>query len=172
MSAWIYLDSYAASGSAPDWGLRNIVDSRDAGNANIDDDAFYIAVSGTSNGVLQGGVNWDGTVSAANRCQVNGSVVPLGQWHHAMFTVNGNTVKLFQNGTQTGTNTFTNVGIYDPATWVIGKFANPSLGGYFDGKIAQVKIFDSDESANAFALYMEGKYKWWCANAPSEVRAG
>lgn len=155
LSAWIYLDSYATNATWADYGYRIIIDSRDAGNANIDDEAFYIAVSGTSNGVLQGAVNWDGTVSAANRCQVNGSVVPLGQWHHVMFTVNGNTVKLFQNGTQTGTNTFTNVGIYDPATWVIGKFANPALGGYFDGKIAQVKIFDSDESANIATIYAE-----------------
>jgi hypothetical protein len=155
LSAWIYLDAYATNATWADYGYRIIIDSRDAGNANIDDSAMFLGVDGTSNGVLTGGVNWDGTVPAANRCLVTGSVVPLASWQHVLFTVNGNTCKLYQNGVQSGTNTFTNVGIYDPATWVIGKFAAPTLNGYFDGRIAQVKIFDSDESANAFALYME-----------------
>lgn len=155
LSAWIYLDSYSNNAGGNDYGYRMIVEGVDAGNANINDGGIYLGVSGTSNGVLQGAVNWDGTVSAANRCQLNGSVVPLGQWHHVMFTVNGNTCKLFQNGVQTGTNTFTNIGIYDPATWLIGKFGTPALNGYFDGKIAQVKIFDTDESANVATLYAE-----------------
>lgn len=156
LSAWVYLNSYATNAGGPDWGARTIVDSRDAGNVNIDDSAFFMSVQGTSNGVLNAGVNWDTTVAVGNRCAVTGSVVPLGAWHYVAFVVNGNNCSVYQNGVQTGTNTFTNVGIYDPAAWNIGKFALPALGGYFDGKIAQVKIFDSDESANMLALYKEG----------------
>jgi len=73
-------------------------------------------------------------------------------WHHVLFTrTTGNSMRVFLDGTES----------ISGAQTVAGAFTLSYLGysgnAYTDGfRIAQVKIFDSDESGNVASLYAEG----------------
>lgn len=157
ITAWVYLDTYSDNDSSPDFGNRNIINSNDPNNTNIDTEAHGIAVDDTSNGLAEGRLNWDVSTDSSNRITVEGDVVPLGEWHHIVFTVNAGSAKIYQNGTERNSGTYTDNGIEDPGQWKIGKFSKESLDGFFDGLIDDVRIYNRALSAQEIKnLYNSG----------------
>lgn len=72
-------------------------------------------------------------------------------WHHLLITkTTGNSVRAFLDGTESVTGALTNAGTFTPNS--IGRTSTVFHGG----KIAWVKEFDSDESANVATIYAEG----------------
>ena len=64
----------------------------------------------------------------------------VGQWQHLAATYDGTTARFYIDGTQVATTTFTgNVG--DSNIWRIGAYG-ASPGGFFDGLIDNVRIYD------------------------------
>jgi hypothetical protein len=97
----------------------------------------------------------DTTIIVANSAGTNVSftVASLGTtiWRHVLVTrTTGNSVRVFVDGVESSSG----------AQSMTGTFAPNRLGvqgsTFHDGKLAQVKIFDSDESANVATLYAEG----------------
>ena len=83
---------------------------------------------------------WD---SNGNTTLTGGTTVPVGAWHHLTLSSSANgVVKMYQNGTQTGTSTITsaastlrtaNTGLYLGGSW--------GAGEYFNGLIAQAYLY-------------------------------
>jgi hypothetical protein len=73
-------------------------------------------------------------------------------WHHLLLTrTTANAVRVFLDGTESATGSLTSGGIQ---AWdAIGRQANLFSNGF---AVAQVKVFDSDESGNVATLYAEG----------------
>lgn len=72
-------------------------------------------------------------------------------WCHVLMTrTAGNSMRVFVNGVESSSGAQAAGGIFAPT--YLGRHSS----FYHDGKIAQVKIFDSDESANVATLYAEG----------------
>lgn len=72
-------------------------------------------------------------------------------WCHVLVTrTSGNSARCFVNGVESSTGALALTGTFAPNR--VG-----STTAFMDGKLAQVKIFDSDESANVAALYAEGQ---------------
>lgn len=85
---------------------------------------------------------------------LNFTVPSLGttNWHHILFTrTSGNSCKLYVDGTQSSSGAQTLANGYGPS-----RIGRGGTSNFFDGKLAQVKIFNSDESANVASLYAEG----------------
>lgn len=83
------------------------------------------------------------------------SVPSLGTtlWHHVLVTRDAsNNCRLFVDGAESSSGAQSLPGTFAPT-----RLARSNTS-YFDGKIAGVKIFDTDESANVAALYAEGTF--------------
>jgi hypothetical protein len=64
----------------------------------------------------------------------------VGQWQHVAATYDGTTARIYIDGTQTASSTFTgNIGSSN--TWRIGAYGAPA-GGFFDGNIDNVRVYD------------------------------
>jgi Ca2+-binding RTX toxin-like protein len=88
------------------------------------------------------------TVSVAN-------VISAGTWHHIAMSFGSDGMKLFLDGEQVGSNAFTGGIDGNNEPWVIGANAwNSSTGtannlhSYFNGKIAEVALFDQQLDAS------------------------
>ncbi len=84
---------------------------------------------------------------------VNFTVPSLGTtaWCHVLITrTTGNSMRCFLNGTESSSGAQSAAGTFAPT------YLGRQSSNFHDGKFAQVKIFDSDESANVAALYAEG----------------
>jgi hypothetical protein len=85
----------------------------------------------------------------------SGRTPAVGQWQHVAATYDGTTARIYIDGVQTASTTFTaNVG--DSNTWRIGAYGSPS-GGFFDGLVDNVRIYDRALSANEVQLDMASR---------------
>lgn len=79
--------------------------------------------------------------------------IGTGAWHHLLVTRDGsNNARVFMDGVESSTGSQSSTGTWAPNRIGLGATA----GVFFDGKVAQVKVFDTDESANVATLYAEG----------------
>ncbi len=96
------------------------------------------------------------TVSIGNSGFVSFTVPSLGtgRWNHVLVTraATTNATRVFVNGVESSSGAQTVSNGSNTAFVRIGR--RNTL--FLDGKVAQVKLFNSDESANAAALYAEG----------------
>jgi len=97
----------------------------------------------------------DTTIRVTNGAGVSSdfTVASMGtsNWCHILITrTSGNSMRVFLNGVESSTGALTRDGAFVPTR--IGR----QTANYHDGKLAQFKIFDTDESANVAALYAEG----------------
>lgn len=98
--------------------------------------------------------------SGTLRCRINSTnsdfaIPALGttNWHHILVTkTSGDSLRVFVDGTESSTGAVSNTATFAPT--VIGGGVSGTI--VHDGKIAQVKVFDTDESANVATLYAEG----------------
>jgi hypothetical protein len=82
----------------------------------------------------------------------SGRAPVVGQWQHVAATYDGSVARFYVDGVQTASATFTgNVG--DSNTWRIGAYGT-SAGGFFDGRIDNVRIYDRALSASEIAASM------------------
>jgi hypothetical protein len=74
-------------------------------------------------------------------------------WCHVLVcrAVTTNSVRCFVNGTESSSGALVLTGAFSP-----NELAKNGVASFHDGKLAQIKIFDSDESANVASLYAEG----------------
>ncbi len=76
----------------------------------------------------------------------------VGQWQHVAATYDGTTARIYIDGVQTASTTFTgNVG--DSNTWRIGAYGSPA-GGFFDGLVDNVRVYDRALSPSEIQLDM------------------
>jgi hypothetical protein len=70
----------------------------------------------------------------------SGVAPAVGQWQHVAATWDGSVARIYVDGVQTASETYTgNPG--DATTWRIGAYGSPA-GGFFDGSIDNVRIYD------------------------------
>ena len=69
-----------------------------------------------------------------------------GQWQHLAATYDGTTARYYIDGTQVASRAVTG-GVGDSDTWRIGAYGS-SPGGFFDGLIDDVRIYDRALSAD------------------------
>ena len=75
----------------------------------------------------------------------SGRTPAVGQWQHVAATYDGSVARFYVDGVQTASTTFTgNVGNSD--TWRIGAYGS-TPGGFFDGLVDNVRIYDRALSA-------------------------
>jgi hypothetical protein len=85
----------------------------------------------------------------------SGRTPAVGQWQHVAATYDGATARIYIDGVQTASTTFTaNVG--DSDTWRIGAYGSPSAG-FFDGLVDNVRIYDRALSASEVQLDMASR---------------
>jgi chitodextrinase len=82
----------------------------------------------------------------------SGQLGAAGQWQYLAGTYDGTTARLYLNGTQVASKTFTgNVG--DSNTWRIGAY-DSTAGGFFDGTVDEVRIYSRALAAGDVAADM------------------
>ena len=82
----------------------------------------------------------------------SGRTPAVGQWQHVAATYDGTTARVYIDGVETASTTFTaNVG--DSNTWRIGAYGSPAAG-FFDGLVDNVRIYDRALSASEVQLDM------------------
>lgn len=127
VSAWVNLDALTAE----------VLVGR-AGSATR-----YVRVdTSTSIRVYIGGATADYTVPTMS----------TGTWYHLLITraATSNSTRVFLNGTESSTGAQTQSGAMD-----LDAIGRTSLA-FGDGRISQVRIYNSDESANVATIYAEG----------------
>jgi len=73
------------------------------------------------------------------------------EWHHGLVTrTTGNSVRFFLDGTESSSGAQTLTGTFNPNRIGVRNV------GFADGKIAGVRVYNTDESANVATLYAEG----------------
>ena len=126
ISAWYYANS----------GDKYIFDSRDGGS-----DGIALAV------------NADGTLWYAVRGSGGNSVTSssgsLNAWNHVAVTYNGSTAKIYLNGSEVGSGTFSDT-ISTTTNARIGAISY-TTSGYFDGLIDEVALWDTALSASTIS---------------------
>lgn len=156
--ASIRVVSYAGSA----FGLIMAVDSNDPDNASIAIEAHGIGV--TTGGVLTGFVNWDAGTSSSNRANPSGNTLSTGRWYRVALTVSaGGSATIYSDGVQTGSASFTNIGLHSPSRWRLGKLATDFFSAYWGGQIDSVRILDRCMSAGEIQLETQERhtlYNW------------
>ena len=131
ISAWFKSDDTSASNQA-------IVSSR-VGSIGVSQgvDIFI------NNNQLYGRIYDNGAT------QIITSFTDTSSWHQVILTYNGTNIEMYLDGVSQGTSTgsYTN----SSADWIIGKWNNGAF--YFDGKIDEVAIWNSDQSSNIGSIY-------------------
>jgi fibronectin type 3 domain-containing protein len=85
----------------------------------------------------------------------SGRTPAVGQWQFVAATYDGSTARIYVDGVQAASKTFTgNVG--DANTWRVGAYGSPA-GGFFDGKIDNVRVYDRALSANEIQTDMASR---------------
>lgn len=78
--------------------------------------------------------------------------ISTGTWYFLLVTKSAaNNWRVFLNGVESSTAALSNAGTFDP-----DRLASSQGVNFMNGKLAWVKTFDSDESANVATLYAEG----------------
>lgn len=76
--------------------------------------------------------------------------VNTGTWYHLLVTrTAGNSLRLFLDGVESSTGALSNNGVFAP-TW----FGNQN-GNFLNGRVADARVYNSDESANVAAIMAE-----------------
>ena len=70
--------------------------------------------------------------------QVGGSAITLSTWHHLAFTKSGSTIKIWQNGTETGSDSIS--GTMNSGSPNALKIGGDCVGQFMDGKVSNVRI--------------------------------
>jgi hypothetical protein len=93
------------------------------------------------------------TISDNAGSSTNFTVPSLGTsaWCHVLVARTGSSMRVFVNGVESSSGAQTRTGIFAP-----NRIGQRGGSTFHDGKLAQVKIFNSDESANVATLYAEG----------------
>ena len=79
----------------------------------------------------------------------SGRVPAVGQWQHVAATYDGTVARIYIDGVETASSSFTgNVG--DSNTWRIGAYGAPA-GGFFDGLVDNVRVYDRALPASEIA---------------------
>jgi hypothetical protein len=107
----------------------------------------------TTNNSIRVGIVDTQILARINNADLSFTVPALGStnWHHVLLTkTTGNSFRLFIDGTESSTGALSSANTFSPNR--IGR----SSAVFSDAKFAQVKIFNSDESANVATLYAEG----------------
>lgn len=74
-------------------------------------------------------------------------------WCHVLVTKTAaNSMRVFVNGAESSSGAQG----FGSGTFAPNRIGQNGVGSFHDGKLAQVKVFDSDESANVATLYAEG----------------
>ena len=94
------------------------------------------ALSASSNGTITFSVNPTGSGTTTN---VSGGSIKNGQWYHVAAVRDGNTLRVFVNGIQVKTASYTGA-IYDNTTDPVTIGAMASEGGYATGQISNVRV--------------------------------
>ena len=82
----------------------------------------------------------------------SGRTPAVGQWQHVAATYDGTVARIYIDGAQTASTTFTgNVG--NSNTWRIGAYGSPA-GNFFDGLVDNVRIYDRALTASEIQLDM------------------
>jgi hypothetical protein len=85
----------------------------------------------------------------------SGVAPAVGRWQHVAATYDGNTARIFIDGVQAATSTFTgNAG--NSNTWRVGAYGSPA-GGFFDGLVDNVRIYDRPLSAGEIQTDMASR---------------
>jgi hypothetical protein len=85
----------------------------------------------------------------------SGRTPAVGQWQFVAGTYDGSTARIYVDGVQAASKTYTgNVG--DSNTWRIGAYGSPA-GGFFDGKIDNVRIYSRALSASEIQTDMASR---------------
>jgi fibronectin type 3 domain-containing protein len=85
----------------------------------------------------------------------SGRTPTIGQWQFVAGTYDGTTARIYVDGVQAASGTFTgNLG--NSNTWRIGAYGSPA-GGFFDGKIDNVRIYDRALSAGEIQTDMASR---------------
>ncbi len=85
----------------------------------------------------------------------SGRTPTVGQWQHVAATYDGAVARIYIDGVETASAPFTgNVG--DSNTWRVGAFGSPA-GGFFDGLVDNVRIYDRALSASEIAVNMASR---------------
>ena len=126
ISAWYYANS----------GDKYLFDARDSGS-----DGIALAVN--ANGTLWYAVRGSGGNS------VTSSSGSLNAWNHVAVTYNGSTAKIYLNGSEVGSGTFSDT-ISTTTNARIGAISY-TTSGYFDGLIDEVALWDTALSASTIS---------------------
>ena len=142
LEAWIKADS---------WGTNiweNVIISKDGWAAG---EQGYTLRAG-ANGSLSFNI---GPVAAPWQEVTTGPLMALGQWYHVAGSYDGTTMRIFINGEEI--NTFSYTGAIDVSTYevTIGRISYTAGGSrYFDGMIDEVKIWNSAIPQSTLQDYM------------------
>lgn len=135
-----------ASGTAASWSIWLNLDA-----APVFSPLFGVATNSQNNSIR---ITSDTEITVRPGATSSAFVVPsLGttDWHHLLVTKTaGDSWRVFIDGTESVTGALANTATM--AATRIGRTAT----AFFDGSLAQAKVFDSDESANVATLYAEG----------------
>lgn len=98
---------------------------------------------------------------AGVQVQLVGTALPEGQWHHILCTATGDTstngVKMYINGQLVAQGTASNENIKnDNIQAKIGTQTAPTSTYYFDGKISNVAVWNTDQSSEKDNIYNSG----------------
>jgi hypothetical protein len=98
---------------------------------------------------------------AGVQVQLVGTALPEGQWHHILCTATGDTstngVKMYINGQLVAQGTASNENIKnDNIQAKIGTQTAPTSTYYFDGKISNVAVWNTDQSSGKDNIYNSG----------------
>lgn len=111
------------------------------GRANASNGGLiYRRAANTSEAVLLNGVQVNGTTEVHD-----------GAWHHILGVFSGSAISIYKDGVQTGTVATA------PASWSVSGI---TIGGrnyvgtdlYMEGALADIRVYDSDESANVASI--------------------
>ncbi len=129
ISAWVYANSVT--------GARNIVSSQDS--------PFWIA-----GGTLYAGVG-------GNYTEVSSGSFPLNTWKHVAMTFNttSNTMTLYVDGIQVNQNTNVTANYTAQNTFIGSHFSGGVNVSFWNGYIAQVKIYNSEQTSSQILNHFE-----------------
>jgi len=111
-----------------------------------------------SGGLLAGGIAGGGAEQRANSA---GPIARAGEWHHAALTYDGTTLRLYQDGVQVATASYSGTIDYGAAptatAWCVGG-NNLVTSEQMAGELADVRIYNVTQSASWVArVYKRGR---------------
>ena len=126
-------------------------------------------------GIFVYGGNLQFGLNAGGWTTISTTLPTLNKWFHVLATWNGSIMKLSVNGGTPVTTSKTGTITYTSNNTTIGK--NSTLSGFeWDGKMSNLAIWNSDQSANIANIYNNGSpqtsytvspQNWWKLNADS-----